>query len=63
MRNECLLNASNEDNILNFLTLQEKVSILLVFTLGVMLKVFLKNHDFDPAMLIRVMLIKKACYQ
>ena len=46
MRNECLLNASNEDNILNFLTLQEKVSILLVFTLGVMLKLFLKSHEF-----------------
>ena len=26
-----------------------------------MLRVFLKNHDFDTDMLIRVMLIKKAC--
>ena len=26
-----------------------------------MLRVFLKKHDFDPDMLIRVMLIKKAC--
>ena len=27
-----------------------------------MLRIFLKNHDFDPDMLIRVMLIKKkAC--
>ena len=26
-----------------------------------MLRVFLKKHDFDPDMLIRVMLIKKPC--
>ena len=27
-----------------------------------MLRVFLKKHDFDPDMLIRVMLIKKSVY-
>ena len=27
-----------------------------------MLRVFFKKHDFDPDMLIRVMLIKKSVY-